>query len=116
MASKYQEKIDTKASKIQAAFRGMQQRNKDLRATILPASATSREEAQRFAKNYVANREVQQSSVGREALYMRPVEAHQALSEHTANRTAKVHAAVRDMQQRNKDVRTTIRGGSSPKV
>ena len=115
-ASKYQEKIDTKASKIQAAFRGMQQRNKDLRATILPASATSREEAQRFAKNYVANREVQQSSVGREALYMRPVEAHQALSEHTANRTAKVHAAVRDMQQRNKDVRTTIRSGSSPKV
>lgn len=115
-ASKYQAKLDTKASKIQAAFRGMQQRNKDLRATILPGSASSREEALRFAKNYVENREFEQSSAGREPLYKRPVEANQALSEHTASRTAKIQAAVRGMQQRNKDVRTTIRGGTAPKI
>lgn len=100
------------ATKIQAVFKGSRQRAQDIRAPIL--NGDKKAAAETFAKNYVANRDLEQASVGRETLYKRPVEARQALFDYKSDQATKIQAAVRGMQQRN--LRTTIRGGAPPKI
>lgn len=110
-----QQEVAAAATKIQAVFKGSRQRAQDVRAPIV--NGDRRAAAETFAKNYVANRELEQASVGRETLYKRPVEARQALFEHKSDQATKIQAAVRGMQQRNNmDIRTTIRGGAPPKI
>jgi hypothetical protein len=105
------EREDKAATKIEAAFKGWRQRDKDLRATIHGNPLEKRTAAEAFAKDFVAERGLRQASEGRETLYAAPAEALYVRSKHEqelGKPATKIQALVRGHQQREKDRRATI--------